>query len=76
MNPAHTSPTVLVNGAPQPLPDASTTLDALLRQTGLDVQTSGIAVALNDEVVRRQAWPETTIHEGDHIEVVTAKQGG
>ncbi|HKA69440.1 MAG TPA: sulfur carrier protein ThiS [Actinomycetes bacterium] len=36
----------------------------------------GIAVAVNDEVVPRTAWPHTLLAEADRIEVLTAVQGG
>ncbi|MEE7456950.1 thiamine biosynthesis protein ThiS [Methylorubrum populi] len=36
----------------------------------------GIAIALNGRVVRRNAWAETTLNEGDRIEIVRAMQGG
>jgi sulfur carrier protein len=37
---------------------------------------SGIAVAVNGEVVPRGGWPATPVGEGDQIEIVTAVQGG
>jgi len=37
---------------------------------------SGIAVALNNEVVPKSQWPSVTVHDGDRIEIVTAVQGG
>ncbi|WP_232629213.1 sulfur carrier protein ThiS [Methylobacterium sp. Leaf118] len=36
----------------------------------------GIAIAVNGRVVRRAAWGETPIREGDRIEIVRAMQGG
>ena len=36
----------------------------------------GIAIAVNGRVVRRAAWGETAINEGDRIEIVRAMQGG
>jgi len=37
---------------------------------------SGIAVALNNEVVPRSLWATTSVTDGDRIEIVTAVQGG
>jgi sulfur carrier protein len=37
---------------------------------------SGIAVAVNGEVVPRGSWPDTRLTDGDRVEVVTAMQGG
>jgi sulfur carrier protein len=36
----------------------------------------GFAMALNGRVVRRDAWGETPVSEGDRIEIVRAMQGG
>lgn len=36
----------------------------------------GIAVAVNNEVVPRPAWPDTVLAEADRVEVLTAVQGG
>jgi sulfur carrier protein len=36
----------------------------------------GIAVARNGEVVRAADWARTVLHEGDAVEIVTARQGG
>lgn len=37
---------------------------------------TGIAVALNNEVVPRAAWGTTDLGDGDRVDVVTAVQGG
>ena len=76
MSSVQTSPTVLVNGEARPLPHEGITLAQFLETTAVGAQTSGVAVAVNDEVVRRQAWGERALHEGDRVEIVTAKQGG
>lgn len=36
----------------------------------------GIAIALNGQVVRKTAWAQTPLAEGDRIEIVRAMQGG
>lgn len=41
-----------------------------------DAARTGIAVAVNGEVVRRTAWGATALRAGDRVEVVTAVQGG
>ena len=76
MSSVQTSPTVLVNGEVHPLPHEGITLAQFLETMDVDAPTSGVAVAVNDEVVRRQAWGERALHEGDRVEIVTAKQGG
>jgi sulfur carrier protein len=37
---------------------------------------SGVAAAVNGEVVRRSAWDSTRLADGDQVEVLTAVQGG
>ncbi len=37
---------------------------------------AGCAVAINDEVVPRHEWGTRSVDEGDHVEVLTAVQGG
>lgn len=64
---------VTVNGEPREIP-AGTSLAQLTRQV-TDQQT-GIAVAVNGEVVSRRGWPATALADGDQVEVVTAVQGG
>ncbi len=36
----------------------------------------GFAIALNGAVVRRDAWGETTLNDGDRVEIIRAMQGG
>jgi sulfur carrier protein len=65
--------TVTVNGEPREVP-AGATVEQLIRQvTG---QPTGIAAALNGEVVPRRQWPATRLADRDRVEVVTAVQGG
>ncbi|WP_148611485.1 sulfur carrier protein ThiS [Nocardioides rubriscoriae] len=66
-----------VNGRPHELPDGTvltTLLTTLL--TTVAPEPRGVAVAVNDRVVRAAEWPVTRLHEGDRVEVVTAHQGG
>ncbi len=37
---------------------------------------TGIAAAVNGEVVRRASWSSTRLAAGDEVEVLTAVQGG
>ena len=70
------APQITVNGASRPVPDDGT-LSSLLLDEGIDPdEASGVAVALNDEVVRRSDWTTTTLEQGDRVEIVTATQGG
>jgi len=44
--------------------------------TTISARTSGLAVAVNSEVVPRSGWSDTSVADGDRVEVVTAVQGG
>jgi sulfur carrier protein len=66
---------VLVNGRRHPLALQGNVLQ-LLSQLGIDSDTAGIAVAINDEVVPRTDWEMRTLAPGDQVEVVRAVQGG
>lgn len=64
---------VIVNGEPRDLPEGATVAQVVASVTAAG---SGVAAALNDEVVRRSAWEDTTLREADRVEVLTAVQGG
>lgn len=42
----------------------------------ISTATSGIAAALNDQVIPRSQWEQTPVLDGSRIEIVTAVQGG
>jgi sulfur carrier protein len=65
--------TVHVNGAAREIPAGSALTDLVALVTSAQ---SGIAVAVNGEVVPRSSWPDTRLADGDRVEVVTAMQGG
>jgi len=67
---------VSVNGTVRREKPAITLTGLLDRLHDTGVPASGIAVAVNDEVVRRSAWNDTILAEGDRVEIVTARQGG
>jgi len=64
---------VLVNGEAREVA-AGTTVATLVDD--LAGGRSGIAVAVDDAVVRRSAWGDTALTEGARVEVLTAVQGG
>ncbi len=64
---------VIVNGEPREVPDDATVASVVESVTDAP---SGVAVALNAEIVRRADWPATTVREADRLEVLTAVQGG
>lgn len=66
--------TVFVNDQPRALA-AGALLADLLRELGL-AERKGVAIAINDEVVPRSAWPARVLAEGERILVIQATQGG
>jgi thiamine biosynthesis protein ThiS len=64
---------VQVNGEVREVPE-KITLGELVRE--LSLAPERLAVELNREVVRRAAWPETEIREGDQVEIVHFVGGG
>lgn len=65
---------IVLNGAP--VATHCTNLLDLLRAEGVDHERRGIAIAVNDKVIRRSDWGAERIAEGDRIEIITALQGG
>ena len=65
--------TVYLNGETRQV-TAETALAELLDQLSLPHQR--IAIELNKTVIRRADWPNTTVNEGDRIEVVHFVGGG
>lgn len=67
---------IILNGEATEHPSDSTVAE-FLRTRGLDPSDpKGIAVAVNDEVVRSADWETATLQDGDRVEVITARQGG
>ncbi|MDI2126145.1 sulfur carrier protein ThiS [Yinghuangia seranimata] len=64
---------VSVNGEPRTLA-VGTTVAALVAT--MTSALKGVAVAVNEDVVPRSAWPTTVLADGDRVEVLTAVQGG
>ncbi len=50
------------------------TVAGLLKE--IQSQTAGVAVAVNNKVVRKVNWESTTLADGDHITIITAVCGG
>jgi sulfur carrier protein len=64
---------VVVNGEERTLA-SGVTVAALAAELG--VGPSGVAVAVNDEVLPRSTWADVRLDEGDRVEVLGAMQGG
>lgn len=64
---------ITVNGTSREVP-RMTSLPSVVAE--LTDATTGIAVAVNSEVVPRSRWADTLLQDGDAVEVITAMQGG
>jgi sulfur carrier protein len=64
---------VLVNAAEREVAEG-VTVATVLHELG--APSSGVAVALDGEVVPRADWARTVLHDGAAVEVLTAVQGG
>ncbi|WP_210495529.1 sulfur carrier protein ThiS [Patulibacter sp. SYSU D01012] len=65
---------VVVNGAPREV--AGRTVAELVALLGLPADGRGVAVAIGGEVVPRGTWAGRALAGGEHVEVLTAMQGG
>ena len=75
-SPAETSISITVNGEARTVP-AAYPLHDLLADLDIDPDaTSGVAVAINASVIRRQDWDTVCLSDDDTVEVIQAQQGG
>ncbi len=67
---------VTVNGEDRTVPDGYP-LTEVLRDLEIDpADATGVAVAINESVIRTQDWDDVTLSEEDTVEVIQAQQGG
>lgn len=64
---------VIINGENRTVPAGQPLAELIARHTNAH---SGVAVAVNGEVVPRTAWAGHVLEEGATIEILTAVQGG
>jgi sulfur carrier protein len=64
---------IVINGERREVSEAAS-LDGVV--AAITTSATGIAVAVNGEVVRRASWPAVTLAPGDEVELLTAVQGG
>jgi len=48
----------------------------ILESLDLSEASTGVAVAVQDRLVRKPDWATTLLESGDRVEVITAAQGG
>jgi len=63
---------IFINDEQQPVKSA--TVFELLQEIG--VEQKGIALALNEEVISKHKWINTTLKENDKVLIFTATAGG
>jgi len=64
---------LFINGEPKSFAD-SLSVAQLIEQLGM--KGDRVAVELNREIVARAQWPETSLHDGDRLEIVHFVGGG
>jgi sulfur carrier protein len=64
---------IVVNGEGRELRDGTTVAELL---DALGTARTGVAVACNDKVVRRSAYEQHRINQGDRVEIIKAVAGG
>lgn len=62
-----------INGEDRTLPSAGS-LDALVEQLGM--KSDRVAIELNREIVPRDRWSQTSLRDGDRLEIVHFVGGG
>ena len=67
--------TIVVNGEPRTL-RPGLTVRGLLDELDVPGGATGIAIAVDAEVVPRGAWDTTELDEGARVEILRAIQGG
>ena len=67
--------TVSINGKKQEL-SGNMDLLQLVESLGIDPTQSGVAIAVNCEVIPRKMWLGTCINSDSEIEIIHAVQGG
>lgn len=65
---------LIINGEARDFSGEQLTLAALVEQLGM--KSDRVAVELNRDIVSRDRWPETTLRDGDRLEVVHFVGGG
>ena len=68
-----TAVNIHLNGESREFPDGMT-VEALIAVLALE--PTRVAIEINRDVVRRNQWPSTTLHDGDQVEIVHFVGGG
>jgi sulfur carrier protein len=65
---------IFINNEKKEVPEG-TTIEALVDQMKI-TDKAGLAVAVNQKVIPRKKWAETTLNSGDKLLLITATFGG
>jgi sulfur carrier protein len=66
---------LLINGEHRELPERATVMTAV-DSAGAGRERSGLAVAVDGDVIPRGHWERTPLRDGQRVEVLQAVQGG
>lgn len=64
---------ITVNNNTQVLTDASS-IETMVTQ--LEIESKGIAIAVNQTVISKSEWSKTQLKENDNVTIIKATQGG
>jgi sulfur carrier protein len=64
---------VWVNGTAIDVPSGQSVAELISEYSD---RTTGIAVAVNQNVLTKSEWAQTALQPGDRVEIVSATQGG
>ncbi|HUW78560.1 MAG TPA: sulfur carrier protein ThiS [Candidatus Nanopelagicaceae bacterium] len=64
---------IILNGSNEEVSDDTHLSDIVLK---LSNSSTGIAIAVDNEVVPQSLWLSTTLHAGAQVEILAAVQGG
>lgn len=67
---------ITVNGKESVLREGSTLADLLMKIDIDPLKVRGVAIAVNEAIVRKSEWDSRELKAGDEVEMVTAHQGG
>jgi len=66
---------IVLNGSERDIPGGAS-VDQAIDAAGASAARTGLAVAVDGEVVPRGEWKRTPLAEGQRVEVLQAVQGG
>ena len=64
---------IILNGHPHNTPEGTTLLDLM---TQLGHAEGHVAVAIDQTIIKRVAWPDTPLYEGNKVLIIGAVKGG